>query len=516
MSATSNRFSPVNDDVRPHPAGALVAVLLALSIAVLTTLRYWVLSAPYPPGLDGAQWLTFGRLTFGGPGRSAESAYAPLVPVVAHGLSVWLGPFLGLRILAALTLVLLAGATWLLCVRVLGLAWGSLAAALVLPCTAMTEPIFYGGYPQQAALAFGLFGIAGLAGAKGSEGASQRNRDLALAAAAFVLGSASHLLFGPLILASGALVAVFSSVSRPDQRRCLARFAIFLAPAAIVCVAVTMTYLGAGYSAPLAGTQRTIPEAWVYATREAPGLWAAILCGGVLSAATLVFRDRRRIGLQQSAPRIPDAVAVGLALALPSAILFIASGQPRLAPPLLMGGAILFTCALRFACQGLACTLPPILAGWIVVTIWSARSTTTIAHEFASFYQVLDASTIAATRSIPVTQDGALAVAADRRGWPVGWWVEALQEQPVYTGSDPQWLAFPDERTRADAVAQLLASPDGQILQQRAEALDVTYLVVRKWDWIGWDRWIDGDPNAPAVNYDDNVTIVLQIFPVTT
>jgi hypothetical protein len=92
--------------------------------------------------------------------------------------------------------------------------------------------------------------------------------------------------------------------------------------------------------------------------------------------------------------------------------------------------------------------------------------------------------------------------------------LEALQERPVFTAGNPRWLAFPEERTRADATAALFASPDARVLQERADAQAVEYLVMLKWDWIGWDHWIDSGADTVAIIYDDNETIVMRIRPV--
>jgi len=189
----------------------------------------------------------------------------------------------------------------------------------------------------------------------------------------------------------------------------------------------------------------------------------------------------------------------------------VASGQPRLAPPILVGGAILAGFACHVTTRTWAKTRLPVLAAWCLAIIWLAGVTTGFTSEFARYYQVLDASLVAATQRIPSPAAGAIAVTSDHRGWPVGWWVEALQEAPVFTGSNPQWLAFPDERTRAETVKALLASPDVSVFQQRARDSEVTYLLLRKWDWIGWERWLESTPDAPTVIYDDNETIVFQV-----
>ena len=515
MSKHVRHFLPGYRITRPQSIWSVAAIAFAYSMSALTVMRLWFLSAPYPPGLDGAQWLSYGRALLGGTGRSTEGTYAPLIPILAHGLSLGLGAALGLRVLATLTLLLLVAAVWLLGVRVLGVTWGSLATALVLPCTAIAEPFFYGGYPQQASLAFGILGITALFSAQLADSQGYQTRALVLASIGFLLASACHLLFGPLLLASGALAALGIAMGTAKRRRFLLKAAATLAPATAVSLMIAFDFFRHGYSAPLAASQRTLQDAWVYATRESPGLWAAIVIGGIATASCCILRTAMLVRTGIATGKLPDVIIAGFALTVPSGILLFASGQPRLVPPLLLGGAMLFAFTCRWAARTWGKALPIVLTTWCVAILWLASTTTELAREFASYYQVLDASLIAATHSIPPAEAGAIAVAADQRGWPVGWWFEALQERPVFTGSDPQWLAFPEERTRADAAAALFASPNVQVLQERAGALDVAYLVMRKWDWIGWDHWVnDRSADSVAIIYDDNETIILEIGPV--
>jgi hypothetical protein len=236
--------------------------------------------------------------------------------------------------------------------------------------------------------------------------------------------------------------------------------------------------------------------------------------GGIVLSSVVVVRNTLPVYRHLATCKLPDAIIAGFAFILPSTILLIASGQPRLVPPFLLGGTMLLAFTCGWAARAWGGPRPGLLAIWCVATLWLAWTTTGLTREFAGFYQVLDTSLMAATRSIPSTRTGAIAVAADRRGWPVGWWLEALQERPVFTAGNPRWLAFPEERTRADATAALFASPDARVLQERADAQAVEYLVMLKWDWIGWDHWTDSVADTVAIIYDDNETIVMRIRPV--
>jgi hypothetical protein len=133
--------------------------------------------------------------------------------------------------------------------------------------------------------------------------------------------------------------------------------------------------------------------------------------------------------------------------------------------------------------------------------------------QFADFYRVVDESLVGAAAAIEADGDsGTVAVREDRRGWPIGWWFEALLDRPVIVGSDSQWLAFPAEREHArQAEALFDGGLDAETFRQRSISSGVRYLVIAKWDWIGWERWIT-TPGFPVVElYDDDRYLVLRV-----
>ncbi|MBA3416693.1 MAG: hypothetical protein H0U10_15850 [Chloroflexia bacterium] len=134
-------------------------------------------------------------------------------------------------------------------------------------------------------------------------------------------------------------------------------------------------------------------------------------------------------------------------------------------------------------------------------------------RDYLDFYRVLDPSLLAAAARVEAAGEP-VAVRADRRGWPLGWWLEGLTEVPVAVGSDGRWLGIPRERTRAVAVAALF---DGTLepteVRARAERLGVGLLLVRKWEWIGWERWLAAPAPAVEVIFDDDVTLLLRVLP---
>ncbi|HLL51685.1 MAG TPA: hypothetical protein VK356_13535, partial [Thermomicrobiales bacterium] len=74
------------------------------------------------------------------------------------------------------------------------------------------------------------------------------------------------------------------------------------------------------------------------------------------------------------------------------------------------------------------------------------------------------------------------------------------------------WLTFPDEWRHAQLVETLFdGGLSAEELRQRATSAGVRYLVVAKWDWIGWERWLR-QPDFPVASiYDDERFLVLRL-----
>jgi hypothetical protein len=150
-----------------------------------------------------------------------------------------------------------------------------------------------------------------------------------------------------------------------------------------------------------------------------------------------------------------------------------------------------------------------VIASAVLLVVPADRAVT----DFARFYQVADRSLVQAAAAIAADGGaGTVAVRQDHRGWPVGWWFEALLEQPIIVGSDRQWLGFPDEWAHArQADALFDGSLDATRFRQLTAAGGVRYLVIPKWDWIGWDRWMEIPGFPIAVLYDDDEYLVLRV-----
>jgi hypothetical protein len=482
--------------------------LTALGVigVVLLTVRRWALLGPFPTGLDGAQWLALGR-GYHGFGRDTEGAYAPLAPLLATALDGLLGPLPALRILATLSALAVTLSVWHVAHDALGAAWGLAVAALVVPASGLAEPVFYGGYAQELALAAGVVAVWQTCRYL----TFRRTRNLGLAGAAALIAALSHHLYYPIVFGSivaAVVLRVAISVERQPQatqasslqRLALARLASALAPSLIGFGGVAVAFVRAGYAPPLQGSARSLGDGWQYGMREAPEVWAVLL---LLAMGALIWTGR-----DGSDPVWLTATG----LMIPAGALFLATGQPRLIPPILVGaGLALGVGARTLARSGHRWWLAAALTVALAVTLGVRADQAATA--FAGYYRVGDASLVAAAGAIAADdQPGAVAVRKDRRGWPVGWWFEALLARPIVVGSDTRWLGFPEEQERAVTAEALF---NGEIaadaFRRMVDAASIRYLVMPKWDWIGWDRWLRDADFPVSVLYDDDRYLVLRV-----
>ncbi|MCC7022172.1 MAG: hypothetical protein IT338_05060, partial [Thermomicrobiales bacterium] len=396
---------------RARPPGGRWCDLLAIAGVVALVVRRWALVGAYPTGLDGGQWLALGRGLHGF-GRATDGAYAPLVPLLTTLADALLGPLPAVRLIATASALALALAVWLVARAALGPCRGLLAAALVLPASALAEPVMYGGYPQQFALAAGLVAI-WLTCTYLTSG--RRGLLVVITAAALITAAAHHVYF-PLTIAGIATVALLwaTMVKREARWQRMGWVSLAIAPSLLLFAAIAAAFARAGYAAPLAASARDIGGAWRYATREAPLVWLALL----LAAALALAATWRRRG---TAPRL-----LATALVVPAGALALLTGQARLLPPVLIGTAIAVALGMsELSRRYPLATLPAALslgALAIALALPADRATADI----AAFYQVVDPSLVHAAHAIAASdQPGGVAVRQDRRGWPIGWWFEA-------------------------------------------------------------------------------------------
>ncbi|HEU5434372.1 MAG TPA: hypothetical protein VFU81_22050, partial [Thermomicrobiales bacterium] len=240
---------------------------------------------------------------------------------------------------------------------------------------------------------------------------------------------------------------------------------------------------------------------FLYATREAPVVWMAVLVGGIVS-------------LLAAWKRFDALDAVCAALIVVPGVLFLAFPEARLMPPILSGGMLASLHGLarldsrwsppRIGAQMLASAL--MLA--IVVPAGDV-----VARQYFAYYRTLDRSLVDAAAVVQRQDgDGQVAVRADVRGWPIGWWLEGLTTARIAAGSDARWLGFPEERAAAALAGEFFDRRlTGEQLRALSQQTGVRLLVVREREWIGWQRWL-AEPWPPVtVLFDDGETLVLRI-----
>jgi hypothetical protein len=484
---------------RPRLIAAPTPVVAGLAMAALIVVR-WHEMGPYPTGLDGGQWLALGRGLLGGVGRSTDGVYAPLAPLLAALAAGAFGPIVGLRLLAMLSyaVVLVAVAV----VARLGLGWPATITALLVAgsASAIVEPIAYGGYPQSLALAGMLLGCAALA-----QALDGRPKADTWAASAFAAAAATHHVYGPLALACGATIWalwILSTASRGRRRVGTRRTIVALAPGGFIAVALLAAFHAKGYAAPLDASGLGRIDAFAYATREATAVWVAILAGGVVSL----------VAVRHCRGPLSNLCA---ALIVVPGVLFVLVPEARLLPPMLVGG----TLALLDGLSRLPrlwnrhrLVAPRTLAAALLLAI-VVPAGDVVARDYFAYYRTLDSSLAAAAAAVQREADGGrVAVRADVRGWPIGWWLEGLTTARIVVGSDARWLGFPGERTAATTAGDFFDQRlSGDALRALARRTGVDLLVVRKREWIGWQRWL-AEPSPPVtVVFDDGETLVLRI-----
>jgi hypothetical protein len=319
-----------------------------------------------------------------------------------------------------------------------------------------------------------------------------------------VTAAAHHIYFPIVMLAILSASGLWLTGRSPktDPAGIIGSLALALTPALALYAAVAFAFIRAGYAAPTGASARSVVDAWNYGTREAPALWLLILASGVVGLIA-----------QRRADSLP-AWLLALSLLAPAGFLFLLSGQPRILPPILIGAGIGAALCARWVAGFGPRAHPAVLLLALAIAVTLVVPADRAAAQFADFYQVVDESLVRAAAAIESEPDSsAVAVREDRRGWPIGWWFEALLDGPIIVGSDPRWLAFPAEQEHArQAEALFDGRLDAETFRQRAATSGVGYLVVAKWDWIGWERWLTTPGFPVAVLYDDDRYLVLRVI----
>jgi len=107
---------------------------------------------------------------------------------------------------------------------------------------------------------------------------------------------------------------------------------------------------------------------------------------------------------------------------------------------------------------------------------------------------------------------GLVAVKPSRQALPTGWWFEGLTNARIAVGSGEAALAFPLERERARLVNRFFDEPlTSAAAAELGRTNQVDLLVFRKWDWLGWQAWLEEPAPRIQVAYDDGTFMVIAL-----
>lgn len=468
--------------------------------------RRWVQIGGYVTGIDPGNWFAFGKQLLGEAGKSTVGTYPPLVPVAMQLGRLAADPMTVAKVAAVGSLVAVGVAVYLMARQDMAYWVALVVTAFVGLAGIVTETAAFGGYPQNYALALML--LTALAFARYLD--SGRYRHLLIGAITLTGTALSHHMYFAVACFVTVLVWLLWSSTRPRWQAMLNRTCGLGAAGAVALACFLPTLIAlqkAGYDAPVNAPSLQRPAALRYAVAEAPWLWLGIVATGIAYTA-LTIQCRRTVTWQ-----------VRAALMLASAPLFLATAEQRLLPLLLIGatlaaGAALDALAARLRGTVLA-GLPVALSVSLLLLLWP-RADARAARAF-DFYRVVDASLLRAAAYVDQHHDGArVVVRHDAHGWPMGWWFEGLTRARIVVGSNPAWLAFPEERENARLAARFFdrrqTSAEAAAL---ARQMGVGLLVVRKWDWIGWLAWSEELNPQIQVVFDDGTFVVMAVRPDT-
>jgi len=473
----------------------LPAVVLLGAIAV----RRWYQQGTFPTGLDGGQWLAIGRGLFGS-GRATDGAYPPFVPLLVEFGQTLSDPMLTLKLLSIGSLLAVAALVYYIAQRRLSTMVAVTLTAAIGLTSAAAEPAAYGGYPQLLATAF-LLGASAMVTRYLATG---ERRDLVGTAVGLIAAALTHHIYFPLALLTVTGIWLIWLTQRPPRHDAGLRSWGVLAAIASGLLAFAPTLIAfraAGYAPPLDASQLGVIEAFRYGTRESPITWGIII-GSSLICLIATVRERRQ-------PLWQIAAAL-MTVTLP---LFILSAEVRLLLPILIAGTLGLGYGFQRLMESASGRVTPFLqfAPLFLILLWPNADRA--AGDYFRFYQVVDQPLLDAADALDEAADGELAVVRhDRRGWPIGWWFEGLTDAKIAVGADRRWLGFPSERDQAAMASSFFDTP---VAADRLGALavrhDVRWLVFRKWEWIGWQRWVEAANPPVTIAYDDDEFMILAI-----
>ncbi len=471
-------------------------------VAVALALRaHYLIADGAPIGVDGGNWLSYGRALLGASVRPEGAVYPPAVPLLVTAAVTLFGLTAGVVLIGAISAVVPGVAVYALLRREAGASAPLLAGMLLLSPSAGAMAS-WGGYPQLIGSGIAIAGLWGLAG--WLQVGNHRALVLTTASAGLLLAG-SHAAAAVGLAAATALGVVALVRGGGEAAR---RLLIAAVGSTVVGLPLLSVYIGIGTA--LVGAQAAEPGMTAVSLAELPeqfssvhlGAWPVWAAGYLLAGVALLNdRARTRLGL----------VTAALWLGLPALLLLTA--QPRVlyeAPVVSVLGLALLTTQSRAAEKGWIRTVQ--LGTAAVALVLVASTGTLVAAQQRASYAVLDTDLVAAVDWVRrQTPPGATIAVPASGDAPLGWWVEGLAHRRVLAAAPLRWLNFPAERERAHAANDLfhrLGMPTREGMHRAAD-LDVDYVLLPK-NGLRY-RFRRGEHWRDHVVFDNAGVVVLEV-----
>ena len=467
-----------------------------------------------PTGADPGNWLGIANERLGRDVMAADVSYLPLFPGLLAGLlSLW-GPITGFDIAAIITIGALTAAVYV-CTRTIGRGYALAAAVVAGTAGNQVEAYAWGGYPQLLATSFGLLATFFLL-----RYYDTRLRRHLWTGLIFVAATvATHALIGGLLVVALVLcTGYWVYLARPSQGRLMAFLvSVSCAGVAGAIVLISSIWVAEGVVPTLnpEGTGRL--ESLFKTVREAPVPWAIMTFGAI----AVLFRRRR-------SPAVAATVASGMSWALVGLAFFLVTAEPR---GLMVAQIGVVMCAFVTIAGVLRSLKSKQHAGdhpgnarvvayrLLIIASVSLFSATVVSGLAAyatsvAWYRLVDEAELKSLdrlRAVSVPGDLVLA-SRGARSMPVGWWTQGYAQRQAYSGHDPAYLAFPDERDQAELANTFFS---GDLSDEAALSL----LQTSGADFVAVDRrgpdakWLRSEFAQTFTAVDDSSNIVILEVP---
>jgi hypothetical protein len=468
-----------------------------------------------PSGPDGGNWLALAQEMRGIDVMASRVTYPPVFPGFLALLLGVLGPIDALLVAAVTTKTALVFAVYLVA-RPMGRMHGFLSAVIVGAAAAWLEAYAWGAYPQTLATAFAL--LAMYLGCRSLE--TRSTSQIACTALLVIATVLTHLLVGGLLMLAIPTAFVYCLIAtragRADWVRAIALGSVVMALGSL--------YLGVAifgeenFKAPVNPMGHDLVFSLLQQIREAPVPWAIL---ATLAIVGLFHRTRSGDQIATKAGAV-SWVIVGVGF-------FAITGEARSLLITQIGVVILaihgFDGLWRWtrAIGIQQWSSSPLRQGWKVLSVFgiallsSLIVTGVMSYPGATgWFRVVEARELRALDALGelAGPDDIAIATSGNHGHPFGWWVQGYAGVPTYSGIDPRWLAFPDERDQAEVANSVFFG--GLTLEEVDRTLEeegVDFLVVDR-------RSPDGDWMTNPVSqefpvlYQSHTVVILGAKPI--